>query len=405
MARTESASATYHYRVRWRDAGNNGPWVDAANTSGSAVSRYITRDDVRQAPVVNGFRKPLPYVASGYTAAYPAFFYAGKYTNSNKTIIEHTGGGNLPGKLDARYYTTSLITTADKNRAVVNMLRAVGDAKWSAGEMLAEMQQSIGLIGKSAKLLSDAMYAASLKNWRKVAKTLGVPPKRMKSGTSAADGWLQYSFGWTPIVSDIANSALFLSGAFDKRDPVIIMAKTRLQQTKAETLSGITSASGGQAYCRFLYEDKIVDSDEYKASVYFTLDSSFFRGLAQYGIVGLSTPWALLPMSFVADWVIPIGDMLEAIDATIGLTYLGGSYTSFQKSVTTRKYQPAVFDLPYSPAEMHGTAYVEPVSRFAMQRSVWETPPFPVPLYVKNPFDTFKAVTSIALLKQFSSKQ
>lgn len=297
----------------------------------------------------------------------------------------------------------ALVTTADKNRAVVNMLKAVGDSKWAAGETLAEIQSSIDLIGKSARTLSNAMLHASRKNWRGVAKSLGVTSQKVKKGSSASDGWLQYQFGWTPVVSDIANSALFISGALDGDDPVILMARTKLQNTAKELVSSNYTWSGGAAHIQFGYTEKTVYSDEYKASVYFNVSCSSLRSLAQYGLVGLSTPWAVLPMSFVADWVLPIGDVLAAMDATFGLNYLGGSYTTFQKAVRTVEFASPVFVAGYTGVTMGGNAYAQPVEKFAMKRVVWDSVPFPSPLYIKNPFSTFQAVTAVALLRQFSS--
>lgn len=405
MPRVEKVTQQVNRLVQTRNALTGGAWSTYSSTNSSVEAiRKITRADVVKSNVSSGFRPPLGYIASGYNAEFPAIFadalYTGGGTNPTVRDIMMTGystGLMVPPQL------VSSITNADIQRAIVNMLRAVGDSKWSAGEMIAEMQGSVDMIAKSARTLSNAMMAASRRNWRGVAKALKVDLPKIKKGATTGDGWLAFNFGWAPVVSDIANSALFLSGAMDTRDPPIIMARTRLGDSKKTSSSSAHQYAWGSGLIFFPYKEVDVTTDEWKASVYFKIDASFFRGLSQYGIAGLSTPWAVLPMSFVADWVIPIGDFLEAMDATIGLSYLGGSQTRFRRSERTRTY-----GTPYGSTGVvvrSGTAFAMPTNRFDMVRSVWTSPPVPVPLYVKNPFDVFKAVTSVALLRQFSSKQ
>lgn len=405
MPRVEKVTQQVNRLVQTRDASVGGAWSTYSSlTSSLSYIRYVTRDDVVKSTVKAGFRPPLGYTASGYNAEFPAIYADALYTGSGTTPVmrDILVTGYIPDLVNPPQLVSS-IPYADTQRAIVNMLRAVGDSKWSAGEMIAEMQGSIDMIAKSARTLDRAMMAATRRNWRGVARALSVDLPKIKKGATTGDGWLSFNFGWAPVVSDIANSALFLSGAMDSRDPPIIMARTRLRDQKRTKSANTESVAWGSGLIFFPYQDVDTTHDEWQASVYFTLDASFFRGLAQYGMVGLSTPWATLPFSFLADWILPIGDYLEAMDATIGLSYLGGSETRFRRSERIRKFGPVYGSSGVTIRS--GTAFAMPTNRFGMERSVWNNPPMPVPVYVKNPFDVFKAVTSVALLRQYSSKQ
>lgn len=366
-------------------------------------SESKTRGDIVRSAMSEGFRPPLAYSASGFTRSSALLLTQGLFKRNpwsdsidfslNGTSSRGDGAGGLLSPTSSK----TLISSADESRAVINMLRAVGDQKWAAGETFIEMQKSIDMIGNSAKVLARGLFAASRRDWRGVAKALGVPPAKVKSGASESSGWLSYHFGWAPVVQDIANSALYLSGEFDGREPPIIMARTKLREVSVSTSKSkswwILNDGYGSIDCEHSTKTEFVD--EYKASVYYELQTSYLRGLAQYGLVGLSTPWAVLPSSYLLDWVIPIGDFLAAWDATIGLSYKGGSYTRFKRARSTRTATSVTYQR--RPA---GDIYWLPVESFNMRRTVWASSPLPFPAYVKNPFDVFKAVTSIALLRQ-----
>lgn len=361
-----------------------------------------TRGDIVRSPAGVAFRPPLAYSAYGRTATFPMINFIGTYTS----------GGTVPTVWDVVIHgaTTwfslnspapeTLLPSSDISRAIIEMLKQVGDEKFSVGQMVVEMQSSIDLIGDSARVLSRAMMFASRKSWKNVAKSLNVEPKALKKGTSASDGWLQYQFGWAPVVDDIVNSCALLGGVFDGQDPPVIMARTKRATSVVNRSTGVISTSFGLGNLDIPYKREDIKSHEYKASVYYELDVAYLREFAQFGLAGLSTPWAVLPMSFLADWVIPIGDYLAAWDATIGLKYKGGSYTNFLRTTSALSFDE---HRTSTGTKLSGDCFSLPVNRYQMDRVVWPSSPLPFPAYIKNPFSVFKTVTSVALLKQFSS--
>jgi hypothetical protein len=72
-----------------------------------------------------------------------------------------------------------------------------------------------------------------------------------------------------------------------------------------------------------------------KFVIRFRMDDPLAATLSQTGFTNpVSLAWELLPFSFVADWFIPIGDFLEALEAWKGMTFLGGSKTTFTRIKT-----------------------------------------------------------------------
>lgn len=401
--RTTETTLVARSLVRTRSRSPGEQWVTRLDATKTLISSKSLRDDVQRNPLGSRWKPPLAYVSSGSSSDYPGVNYTAVYTAGgvNPGVWDVAMTGYIHDHITAPALT-AIIPQADKNRAIVNMLRSVGDQKWAAGETLVEMQASVDMIGSSARKLSNALFAASKRNWSGVAKALSCTPKKVKNGSTEAQGWLAYQFGWKPVVDDIANAALYLGEAFDSVDPPIIMARTKLSDARLSKRTGAFEQPFGVGVLVFGYTEFIEQREDWKASVYYTVSSSQLRELSQYGIVGLSTPWAVLPSSYLADWILPIGDVLAALDATMGITYKGGSQTTFLTGTKDREWSPAKGSIRVT--NILGTVHSLPATKYDMVRSVWKTSPFPSPLYIKNPLDTFKAVTSVALLKQYSSK-
>lgn len=386
----------------------NGVLIKTTPQTSTLNGSYVLRGDIVHEPVLAGFRKPRNYVASGFTRE-PAMVgvAGGHYTNAGQRHNSYTWtglwGSDLVSAAVSPPAVRQLITNSDRDRALIELLKRIGDAKWSAGQALIEAQSSIDMIGKSAATLQRAMMSAVRKDWRGVARALSVKPKKLgEHANDVASGWLQYSFGWVPVVEDAVMSAAALNGLFDESGKAIVMAKTsqQLKDTVKSTGTSIPSHIDPRPTLDWKQTNEF--TDELKMSLYFKLRADFLRDLSRYGIVGASTIWAVQPMSFVADWFLPIGDWLAAMDALIGIDYLGGSYTTFRRVKSSRVCTAVKPPAGDTTAYASGTCVWLPAERFEMNRVAWNTVPLPAPTYVKNPLSPWKAVTSIALLKQFT---
>lgn len=144
------------------------------------------------------------------------------------------------------------------------------------------------------------------------------------------DRWLEYQYGWKPLLSDV-HSAVKAINDKDRSDPqrlaTVVRGTAKAEQSwTSDQPTGnfgfdIRTAARGKAEVRVRL-DILPDEDE-----------QLLRPLNDLGILNpLNVAWELLPFSFVVDWAVPIGDYLSAMTASYGVKLKGGSRTVFERT-------------------------------------------------------------------------
>jgi hypothetical protein len=149
---------------------------------------------------------------------------------------------------------------------------------------------------------------------------LRVPPPG-KTGTiseTAAKVWLEWSYGWLPLVNDCGNAAEYLAARLQaplyKEYRVSLKVPLRAQFSQ----DYVTTVQKG--YIRTSILARLTEIDQVK-------------------LLGFTDPaaviWELTPWSFVADWFIPIGNYLQARGLAQSIS------GTFVTTKVTRKYERA----------------------------------------------------------------
>lgn len=202
---------------------------------------------------------------------------------------------------------------------------------------VAQIQQTIDLIGGSAVRIAGSLRALKGGNLPKAAKLLWQnqrvrlrPGAKFSTTSSLASNWLELQYGWKPLLSDIrgsmealarynfANAAVkrVAASASIKTDEVIPITTNDFDPTTVGTLS-------------------IEARDVCRIGVRYRLASPLTAFLAQTGFTNpLNLAWELIPFSFVVDWFLPVGNYLETIGRWGGLEFLDGFQTNFIRKRT-----------------------------------------------------------------------
>jgi hypothetical protein len=212
-------------------------------------------------------------------------------------------------------------------KARAQLAGKVNAMSFNAGQAFAERRQTASLLTNTAYRIVSAARAlrhGRLGEFQKALSTTVHPnqwDRTLKTPASKriATHWLEYQYGWKPLLQDAYGAAELLS--------------RHSQEAYVTSSRGVGSAKAVNVYKRTvdLGSDRSVSvSTTCKLGVTYRLDNPSRAGLAQ---TGLSNPallaWELLPYSFVVDWFLPVGNYLEALDAFSGFTFVGGYQVYF----------------------------------------------------------------------------
>lgn len=147
---------------------------------------------------------------------------------------------------------------------------------------------------------------------------------RNPTGT-AANWWLEHRYGWIPFMSDVrsaVNTLLDVSDMPANREATVRASlRTKFSENLLNDLVFADTTENFRLRGNFLREA----DERLRATWRLSVNPADIPGR-----FGLTNPaeiiWELLPFSFVADWFLPIGDYLSALDTNLRFNHLGGTY-------------------------------------------------------------------------------
>lgn len=340
--------------------------------------------------------------------------------NGQKEGWESTPGGLTPGDLLSGNMTYWLlnqmgvpnaanppaIPSDERNEAVTKALNDIADQKAAIGENLATLSQIIKLTTNPVGTLVKEL--TTVKNGKRFFPFLRKSYNDIVKGNlanRAAEEYLKYVYGWKPLMQDIyglfelakdaGNKPLLIRGTgVSRRDPVTSGGSF------ANVSSYVSTTVGG-----------LSGTTKTKCTLWAQPDPEYAltRTLNQLGLTNVAgIAWETVPFSFVVDWVLPIGPVLNALTAPAGLAFVDGSI-SRRVSAGGDYSQSPIADPGWSvttPGDATGTITYEGYSRESLRQ--WPRPGLwvdPDPLRLKgfggNSSDrVFKALAlAIAALK------
>jgi hypothetical protein len=254
--------------------------------------------------------------------------------------FEHNGGtlkqNPPPGTAyyGTAYYAANTIYNAEIDLSILTELanksyeRVKGDtyASASLGVDFVEYRQSVNMVTKAGTTIWQAARQVRSFNFVGAAQTLRMHfvPKGVSKRKSFANNWLEYHFGWEPLMNDIHESLEVMNNPIKKFTASKGTAKMRKQRRIAENLGAISRRG-------FLTQDySVTQGCSVKA-----LQNPLLHSLDQMGVLNpLSLAWETVPFSFVVDWFVNVGQVLSSFSDFAGMT-LEKPYTSKMYRVQT----------------------------------------------------------------------
>lgn len=136
-----------------------------------------------------------------------------------------------------------------------------------------------------------------------------------------ADTWLEYSYGWKPLLKDVHDVAESAANYLNQTQGEFFVAKTRVSAEKNTFTETIVS----DTTLKFWGSSKIV----LEMCVRYKIPPGAMSFANAFGLNNpLEVAWELVPFSFIVDWFLPVGDAIRALTGFNGLVFKSG-YKSF----------------------------------------------------------------------------
>jgi len=186
---------------------------------------------------------------------------------------------------------------------------------------LHERKQTAEMLGKTFKTLFDAVRNVKKGNFADAAKILKLHfvPRGCSVKKSLASNWLEFRYGWVPLTHTVFDCVEVLTRPY-------FPGWARGNATGTDIGSDYDGNwNPAMEHCytrRWAFDIKCT----IKAMVV-GIDHS----LVQAHQLGLTNPltivWEVIPFSFVVDWFVNVGDILQSLDDSVGITFGQGSVT------------------------------------------------------------------------------
>ncbi|UJQ84929.1 MAG: putative maturation/attachment protein [Cunavirus faecivicinum] len=271
-------------------------------------------------------------------------------------------------------------------RADTEALVKVKDMKVNYGEALAEARSTIRHLAKTSITLVRAIKFARSGQWHRVAKELGLRKDQVLTGKAPANRWLEYQFGWMPLLGDIKGTMDLLNEGFRKKGFTFSVVRQVQSEGLPLVLTAFDANTNYDGTSKYLCKTKM----------YCKIRNENLASLTRIGLADpLQVAWALVPFSFVVDWVLPVGSYLEALSATHGVDFISGTRVHRVEFDFVASSQPPINQL--NVIKRQGSFRSRHIG-VSTQRDVLTKFPLPM-LYFKSPFSVSHGVSALALIR------
>lgn len=275
----------------------------------------------------------------------------------------------------------------DKASAVLGMVRAAKSGRYR------HVRQAFRRLIGFNDIRGRPLTALSHKDFKNLDRRARAWASANGITDMATARWLEYRYAILPVVYDLeAGFETFIDGIKTQNDseqPWLVYAYGK--QVHRYNHNQI------DYYNTYISEGLA----NYKCKLWAKVDNVELAGTAQVGLSLTQAVWEIIPFSFVLDWAVGIGDFLEALDATRGLTFHSG----FLRIMSGKNGDEVKFRYKTTDDVFYGNKYpwITGEVRFYTRR---ELSSFPVPsVVIKNPVSPKNIMSAFSLLYQIFAKK
>lgn len=204
-----------------------------------------------------------------------------------------------------------------RNELLVKALNKIANTKANLAVTLAEARKTSDLILGTANRLYRAYRSFRRGNFREVARVLNLSPKTVHKT------WLEYKYGWTPLVLEVKGAAEFLAQQHLGGRPIRFYAKATGERQTPPYVETYQMGFFPNPADNVGHVETVSTTVNHSmvVKVWCEVENPHYNQLQQLGLTNPAlVAWELVPFSFVFDWFISVGDWLTALTALHGIS-------------------------------------------------------------------------------------
>lgn len=323
-------------------------------------------------------------LSTGSTSWYPG--YAPGYVYSGWDIYNEWRNHT--------FSTTYAEVSAELEDAVKRKILAkLAASKTNALVMAAEAKKTAKTVEGACERVFSAYMAVRRGQFKVAARILDISPK------SAHKNWLEYKYGWMPILMDVKGTAELFAQQWEMggRRPMFVVNAVGERKLSAPKQTQYTPFGGGTTKATRTVKFEFTQFRHMK--VWVEVMSQSLTAAQQAGLTNPAlVAWELVPYSFVFDWFYSVGNYLEAKTATQGLT-IKKTMSSVVNTYDYDRTDPPTSVVSGGQRYDNGAYHVKSSTREYVRSTMTSLDDPPLPR-LKNPFPDFqKMLTSLALMR------
>lgn len=212
------------------------------------------------------------------------------------------------------------------------------------------------------------------------------------SSQAAAGVWLEFTYGWKPFMKDVYDAVVTLQDVCDSPSRRVGRSSANSTAVNISRQTVTIESNPGHSALRTR-----TINDQRRVQWRFGVNQTDIP--ARFGLLNpLEVAWELVPFSFVADWFLPIGNYLSALDVPFRYNHIGGT-------TGVRRVTQDVWSNPTSTYYSTATGSAVHMCTY-VQRTPLTSAPIPSITEFTAEFNVgaARAISSISLLSQQLSR-
>lgn len=219
-----------------------------------------------------------------------------------------------------------------------------------------------------------------------------------------ASNWLEFRYGWGPLYYTVYGEMVRQYELAKTKSKVRRASAKRKVSSLGNNLgangpySTQADASGAGLYQQYYVDNKEDRSVELTQVWYFEVTSTAYQSTQSIGLTNpAAVAWELVPLSFVVDWFVNVGDVLESLDTWLGKRFITGTETIIYRSTLRRSGRKGALSSGWVQTDWSpgSTSF----SKVSMTRTVLTSQP-QLKLQIANGLNGKRVLDGLALVKQ-----